>query len=239
MIRLLILLNLLLAFQSTGAAQRIHISSGFTPPVSDYLQAVLMEMDRRLPDIEISFETLPAERSIQLVANGTNAGECCRIPAVILSRHPDLKVVPVSFFSARFNVFSKYPAPPIERFEDLKPFSVGTVKGWKVAVDNLHRIDPQELYIVTQPEQMFLMLEQDRIDYGVMGYMSGLKAVKDLGLNDIYALQPPLVEKQMFILLHPQYAELVPLFTQTLQQMMDDGSIKKIRETIFGNTDSD
>lgn len=225
---------LLMWFCNIGsAAQHLHITTGFTPPVSDYFRLVLAEADRRLEDISISFEVLPAERSLKLVDAGVNDGECCRIPEVIYSTYSNMVTVPVSFHAVRFSAFSKRRDIAINSFADLKPYSIGTVKGWRAAVDGIQRLQPREAHIVTRPEQLFMMLQQDRIDFGVMGYLSGLKVISELQLHDIRAIDPPLLEKKLFLLLATRNQALVPEFTRVFNEMIDDGTTERLFKEII------
>ena len=220
--------SLLLLCLQVNAETQLHITTGFTSPVSDFYNNVLMEADKRLPDIAIQFEVLPAERSLILANQAVNDGECCRIPAVVVKQYKNLLPVDKSFFTARFNAFSKKQNTSIKRFEDLKPFTVGTVEGWKIAVINLKEVKPEGLYIVSTPTQMFRMLEQDRLDYGVLGYLSGLKSIAKLKYNDIHAVLPALAEKPLYLLLHKKHKNLIPLFDDVFQAMEDDGTTNRI-----------
>lgn len=221
-------LLLVLTYSTSIAAQKIHISTGFTPPVSNFYQSILAELNKRMPGIEISFDALPAERSLLLVDQGINDGDCCRIPDIVLDEYKNLVKVDPSFFSARFSVFSKDHRKTIHKFEDLKPYTVGSVEGWKIAVRNIKRIKPAETYIVTTPEQLFRMLDQDRIDYAVIGYLSGLDTISKLGLKNIHVIEPPLVEKELFLLLNKKHRKLIPQIRDTLIKMKNDGTVNML-----------
>ncbi len=222
--------TLVLIFTSTlcRAETHLHITTGFTPPVSDFYNIVLKEADKRLPDISISFEVLPAERSLILLNQGINDGECCRIPSVVVNEYKNLVAIDVSFFSARFSAFSKNIKTSVNSFEDLKPFSVGTVAGWKIAVIKLEEIRPAEVHILTTPGQLFQMLDQDRLDYGVVGYLSGLESISRFKLSTIHAIEPPLIEKPLYLMLHNKHKNLTPVFNQVLNEMQNDGTISRL-----------
>lgn len=217
---------------SSIAETKIHISTGFTPPVSDFYKSILIEADKRIKDISISFEVLPAERSLVLANEGINDGECCRFPAVVVSQYQNILPVNESFFNVRFSAFSKTDKPDITSFEDLKAYSVGTVIGWKIAVIKINEIKPQQTHIVATPKQMFTMLDQDRIDYGVVGYLSGLDSISSLKLNNIKAIDPPLVEKPLYLLLHKKHKKLIPIFDKTFIAMKNDGTIDKLYNSL-------
>ena len=213
---------------SCSADTVLHISTGFTAPVSDFYRNVLAEADKRMDEVSIKFEVLPAERSLVLANQGINDGECCRIPAVIASEYKNLEPVDISFFKAKFSAFNKNQNIKISTFKDLKPYSVGTVKGWKIAVIKVKEVEPREVHIVTTPDQLFQMIQQDRIDYGVVGYLSGLQSILNVHAKDVRAIEPPLIEKQLYLVLHKKHNALISLFNKTLNEMIEDGSIEKI-----------
>ena len=210
------------------AETTLHISTGFTPPVSDFYHSVLAEADRRMSNVSIELEVLPAERSLALANQGINDGECCRIPTVVAREYKNLVAVDTSFYKARFSAFGKQKDFAINSFDDLKPFSVGTVKGWKIAVIKVKETKPREVHIVTTPSQLFKMIQQDRIDYGVVGYLSGLQSILDVGATNVQAIEPPLIEKLLYLMLHKKHSTLIPSFNKTFSDMHADGSIDKM-----------
>lgn len=219
---------LITPFSSCLAETHLHISTGFTPPVSDFYKSVLEEVDKRIDDITISFEILPAERSLALANQGINDGECCRIPAVVKDEYRNLIPIDTSFYAARFSAFTKLKDSTVKSFNDLKPYSVGSVKGWKIAVNKIKDVGPREVYIVTTPNQLFQMIEQNRLDYGVVGYLSGLQAITTLRAKDIYAVEPPLIEKKLYLMLHKKHTALIPLLNKTIDDMYADSTIANI-----------
>lgn len=228
-IRLSIIFLFLLSFNiETIAETKIHFGTGFTSPVSDFYRDVLTEIDKRMPAISISLEVLPAERSLVLSNQGVNDGECCRIPGVVTGQYTNLIPIDESFFSARFSVFAKKNKKPIKSFKELKPYTVGTVEGWKIAVKKIKEVNPAKSYIVTTPEQMFKMLDKDRLDYGVVGYLSGLKSIANLKITTIKAIHPPLVEKPLYLMLNKKHQHLIPEFNRIISEMKSDGTIKQL-----------
>lgn len=217
-----------LGFSHPVLSTDLHITTGFTPPLSDFYYQVLSEAARRMGDVSVNFEVLPAERSVDLVSKGVNDGECCRIPAVINKVYDNVSFCSESFVSVRFNAFAKDADLPIKSFADLKPYSVGTVRGWKIAVIKVHEVEPAIEMVVTSPEQLFEMLDGGRVDVGVMAYASGLKAISDLGLNGIHALEPALLEVPLYLMLAAKHAALVPRFDEAVRKMKQDGTVERL-----------
>lgn len=218
----------LMMLPAISAAEHLHISTGFTPPVSDYYSKVLAEIDKRLEDISISFEVLPAERSLALVNDGINDGECCRIPPVVKKQYQNLVEVQNSFFTTRFSVFSKQQNLSIKNFNELKTYSVGVPKGWKLLVNKITEVDPRELFIVTTPEQLIRMINEDRVEAGLVGYLSGLHVIRNMNLQGIYAAEPPLVSKDLYLMLNKKHKNLIPIFNYVISEMKKDGTIERI-----------
>ena len=149
--------------------------------------------------LEIIFTQQPAERSLALVARSIDDGECCRIPEAIAKDYPDLVQVPELIYTARFSAFAKHPLPKIDSFKSLKPFSVATVSGWKILVNNLKDVEPETLHILDNASSMFEVLELDRIDIATYGYSSGLDTLAELGIADITAIELPLASAPLYL----------------------------------------
>ncbi len=210
------------------------VNTGFTPPVSTYFRAVMEEAFRRL-EIPLVFQEMSAERSLELVSRGIDDAECCRIPEAIRADYPDLISVPVSFYAATFSAFSKDPTMAINTWQDLKPYNVGVVTGWKILVDQVALAEPAGYTRVDTPEALFKMLALGRIDIATLGTRSGLMTIKKLGLDGIHVLEPPLTEKKLYMQIPQRHANLVPRITSVLQGMETDGTLAQLRSVLVGN----
>ena len=230
-----VLVSLLLSATCGADPRPFTVNTGFTPPVSTIFEKIVGEAFRRL-SIEVDFQEVSAERSLILVNEGTDDAECCRIPQVVLKQYKDLVTVPESVFEVRFSAFATSPDVTIETWGDLKPYSVGTVTGWKILVNNIQRIAPREYYELSDPAAMFRMLDKGRLEVATLGHLSGIKVVDELGLQDIVRpLQPPLAARELYLMLNKRHADLVPQLTRTLQAMKADGTIDGfIRQVIAG-----
>lgn len=211
-------------------ARELYISSGFTPPLTNLFERVLTELDRRLDSIEIIFKPMEGERSVKLVQAGFNDGDCCRVPAVFQSDERLIFVKP-SFASIRWNAFVRNKNITISSFEELKPHAVGAVIGWKLAVNKIRKVAPEDYQILDTPEQMFRMLSKQRIDVGVIGYLSGLNVISELNLTNISAIQPPLAITPLHLMLSAKHRDIVPEIEAVLETMVRDGAIARIQES--------
>jgi len=218
---------------ASASQTRFTINTGFTPPVSTIFEQIMQQVFERLGR-PMDFQEVPAERSLILVNEGTDDAECCRIPRVVAQDYKDLVVVPESVYEVRFCAFSSRADIRVTRWDDLKPYATGTVTGWKILVNNLKRIEPREYYELAEAEAMFRMLEMGRIEVATLGYLSGLKVIKELKLSDIIRpLAPPLATRKLFMMLHKKHAAMIPSLAKILAEMKTDGSIERIvRRTV-------
>lgn len=212
----------------------LYISTPFTHPVSDYYKLVLDEIDQKTPEIQIKFEHLSAERSLELVNRGINDADCCRVVEAVNKSYPDLIPVTESFYTARFVAFSKNANLNIKSFEDLKPYSTATVIGWKILINNLNRIEPKEKYLLSTAQQMMKMLDKDRIEVALLGYEIGLKIIEQENMKNIHVyLNPPLAEQPMFMVLHKKNKHLVAPISNAIKTLKDDGTIDRLYKSVF------
>lgn len=212
---------------SYSASNTIKINTGWSPPVSTVLGEIMQAVFDRA-EISLSFNQLPGERSIAFVAQGVDDGDCCRIPKAIAKDYPELVRVPEVVYEAKFSAFAKLPHPKIESFESLKPYSVGTIAGWKVLVNNLKRIQPEILHVMDDPAAMFNILAKDRIDIATFGYLSGLQIIINQGLSQVSAIEPPLVTAPLYLYLNEKHAHLVPQLDKAIKELKSEGKIDRI-----------
>jgi len=221
------LLLISLLFHNMAYAEPINVNTGFTPPVSDLLRQIML-LTFRQAGLEINFTPHPAERSIALVALGIDDAECCRIPAAIQQDYPDLIQVPEVIYLAKFSAFAKKPLPRINSFEDLKPYTVASVAGWKILVNNISRVEPSVFHILDDTESMFKVLQLDRIDIATLDYLGGLEVISRLGLDDIEPIHPPLATAALYLYLNKHQAELLPRLTTAIRELKKQGKIEQI-----------
>lgn len=217
-----------------AAPQPLSVNTGFTPPVSTIFEQVLREAFGRIA-MRVDFQEVSAERSLILVNDGVDDAECCRIPQVVLGEYPNLIAVPESVFEVRFSAFTTHPDVRIDHWEDLRPYSVGTVTGWKILVNNIQRVAPREYYVLDDPLAMFRMLDKGRIEIATLGYLSGLKVIRELGLEDmVLPLEPPLATRELYLMLNKRHAALAPRLAGALAEMKADGTMDAIVRRVVG-----
>jgi len=103
-----------------------------------------------------------------MVNTGIHDTECCRIPEVVQREYSDLIAVPESVLEVRFSAFVTNSDVRVETWNDLKPYSVGTMTGWKILVKNIRLVQPREYFVFDSAQAMFRMLDMGRLEVAMI-----------------------------------------------------------------------
>lgn len=185
---------------------------------------IMTEAFRRM-GIKLDIVDLPSERALLNANEGIEDGNFARVEG--LERlYPNLVRVSEDITTFEFVVFSRKASFRPSGWNSLKPYNVGIITGWKILENNI--ADVKSLTRVRDEKLLFTLLINDKADVIVYDRMQGKAVLKELGIKDIKALQPPLAVKGMYPYLHKRHADLVPKLEQTLRAMKKDGTFKKI-----------
>ncbi len=216
---------------ATASAKRvITINSCYSPPLSSpsqdgYLDLVLQEAFGRL-GLSVRVAQLPAARALKDAAAGHADGDVGRV-AKIAMLYPTLKRVPTPILEQReFVAFARDPTIRLARWEDLAPYSVAYVGGWKIfeaGARHAHTVTPVE-----STEALFRFLSMGRTDIALSAKLDGLAVLKRLGLCDVQVVCKPLAVETMYLYLHESRKDLVAPLDRTLQAMRREGVLDAI-----------
>ena len=222
----------LIAWKSIAFAEgpAITISTNNTPMDRKVLQSVSEEAFRR-SGAEFKVVSLPSERSLRAANLGEVDGEGLRIGG-LSKNYPNLIQIPEPYTRISFVAFSKHTAINIAGWESLKSYRVAFITGWKIFEANATKA--KIINKVDRPEQLFLMLERDRIDIALYTLADGLALVRKMGLSSVVPLNPPLKELDLYLYLHKKHEALIPSVTSAIRDMKKDGTYSKIVSAIFG-----
>ncbi len=215
----------LLISSSATWAETFTINSSFTPPTSTVFRLILEDAFNRI-GLEVDFREISAERSIDLVNDGTDDGECCRI-GEINEFYPHLVRVPVPVIRVDFVAFTRDPDIPLTDWDSLAAYDVGIVSGWKILEREFTLHPPRQLYILDSSESMFGMLDKGRIQVAVIGRLVGYQKIRTLGLHNIKAIDPPLASRPMYLFLHEKHRGRIAEIETALRGMQEDGTLTR------------
>lgn len=197
-------------------------------PVTEVAEKVMTEAYRRL-GLTLQVKPLPGERALQSANDGLMDGELYR-GGDIAQTYTNLVKIPVVIATVDFVVFAKDKTLPVRAWKDLAPYTVGYKRGIKTIEVNLPNGTKSEPVMAT--EQAFKKLDTGRNDAVVAVRLTGLLALKELGIKNITILDPPLQSLQLFHFLHVKKKGLADRLTATLQQMEREGVMKSIQREV-------
>lgn len=193
--------------------------------LSDISERVLTEAYHKI-GIDIVVKTLPARRAILSANNGEVGGELHRVKG-INKKYTNLEMVPISINHVEGVVFSKNKEFIVEGWESLRPYKIGIIRG---VIYTEKGTTGMQVYPATTNEQLFKMLDMDRLDIGILNRITGLLYIDKLKLNTIKALEPPVEKLPLYHYLHKKHVDLIPKITEVLSVMKKEGRIKQIRK---------
>lgn len=203
----------------------LSISTDNTPADRRVLQRLGEEALRRA-GFGLRLLSLPSERSLVAANAGEVDGEGLRV-AGLEAIYPDLLQVPEPFTTISFVAFARDPTIRVDQgWNSLKPHRIAFLNGWKIfearagVARSVHKVDG--------PEQLFRMLEHDRVDLALYTRTDGVALARSLKLDRIRALEPALADADLFLYLHRRHAALLPRIAQALREMKADGSHRRL-----------
>lgn len=183
---------------------------------------VLVEAYRRL-GITIIAEELPAERSLRTSATGKADGEVARM-AGLESLYPDLMRVPEPVNRLEISVFSSGLSFPILGWESLRPYNFCYMHGFKaieLASMGMQRTATASI------EDLVRQLRNGGCEVAVLGNQAWI-TVDRLNAGPLRELEPPLDILSLYHYLHRRHEKLVPLVSEELRKMRNEGAIDAI-----------
>lgn len=217
---------LFVAASGWAATPVLTISTNNTPEDRKVLAAVSREVFRRL-GMDVDFVRMPSERSLRAADSGETDGEGLRV-AGLSDTYGNLIQVPEPFVRISFVAFArKATSIAVDRgWDSLRPHRVAFITGWKMFEANASVA--RSVTKVNSPEQLFRMLDADRVDLALYTRVGGTTLLRDLGLTSIVALEPSLRDLDMFVYLNRKHEALVPRLAQALREAKRDGTHRRI-----------
>ena len=222
------------ACSAQAVQPEIVIGTSYSPPLSTreddgYFDLLLAEAFSRL-GMKARTLMLPAGRSLKDANNGHLDGEVGRVQGID-QVYPSLVMVPEPVLSERrFTAFSVGMNPEIHEWEDLSPYNVGYVRGWKIFEKKSG--SAKSLVPVDDTEMLFQSLKKGRIDVALSAELDGLAMAKKLGIQDVRVLAEPLAAKKMYLYLHKRHKDLTAPLAGALRALKEEGAVEEIRRRV-------
>jgi len=192
---------------------------------------ILKEVYKRA-DIPLDFVTLPTQRALVQSSQGAIDGELVRIEKVG-DLYPTLVRVPTSYGFFESRAFSRVQG--IQKIVEekgwnaLQDYRVGIVRGMKFA-EEIDIKNWKNVEVVTKTDQLFEMLELDRIDIAISTKISGLVIIAKHNLKSINLLEPAIRRHDLFHYLHEKNKEYIPRLDEVIRAMKASGELQELEE---------
>lgn len=164
-------------------------------------------------------------RTLMNVDQGIDDGNLVRIRG-IEKKFKNLRMVPEPMGLFDFSVFTKNPDIKIETWDDLEPYNVTFIRGWKILENNIKKA--QSINMVKDATQLFELLSNDRTDLVIFGPQRGRYLLKEKNIQGIKVLPTPLATKKVYLYLNKKHEDLIPSIATTIRDMKKDGTYRKI-----------
>ena len=221
---------LFLACTAWAADPTLRISTSYrepftTPKQTGMLDQIILEACHRI-GVKAEFVSITTERSLVAVNDGMVDGEMNRIRG-LEENYPNLVRVPEPNMRMDFVAFAKKDIP-INGWQSIRNLRVGLVSGWKILERNTEGFP--FVTRLTEVDNLFRMLELDRLDVVLYSKIGGYEEIHRLGYDNLHHLSPPLSSRDMFLYLHRRHAQLAAPLAKALKDMKKDGTYARIVE---------
>ncbi|MBC3869326.1 substrate-binding periplasmic protein [Undibacterium oligocarboniphilum] len=193
-----------------------------TRPSSVAAREVLQQAYQRLK-IPVQFIEVPAKRGIGLLQAGSADGVTFR-----LTLEPDYDMLPVKVpvTSEELMVYTSGKNFEVHGFASLQPYLTGYVNGVLIIAEHTGNLRTDTAPSI---DSLFRKLAAGRTDIALESRQSLCHVIR-LGLTQIVMLEPSLMQRPGFHVLHKKYQTLIPKLEVVLSQMEKQGEIRKINE---------
>jgi polar amino acid transport system substrate-binding protein len=233
--RRLFFLLALLSSTTVACGETIVLSTPLGPPLSlpnhqGFIDQVVSEA-LKLTGHTLKVSHLPAERALINANKGIDDGDLFRI-AGLSQNYPNIIQVPEKTFTMEFVAFSRTADFLTTDWNSLKPYTIGIIGGWKILEKN---VPPgADLIKVKNPQQLFSLLQNNRVDVILFGKWQGLSYLKENNIRGVKELQPALANMDMFVYFNKRHKDLVPKFSDALRQIKANGVYQRLyRQTLL------
>lgn len=177
---------------------------------------------------ELKVLALPSKRALLLSNLGELDGEVGRV-AQTSSLYPNLIQVPVAIGQFEAVAIGKKASERFEDFKQFKPYKLGILRG---VVWSEKKTVGYTRMIVDDMAALIRMLQVDRFDYG-LGDRNIFTYVKKMTGAQLYVLDPPIFQFDLFPFVNKKHQELITLLQAMMQEMKKTGELQQLVDDNF------
>jgi polar amino acid transport system substrate-binding protein len=214
----------LLTVMNPALAETLRIGVARNEAVQGVAAELITEIYRRA-GLKTQIEALPAARLTELVLNNEVDGEVSRIE-IYFERNTSLIKVEPAYYWLVTAAFAKTDRKiVIKSKEDLKGYQIGIIRGVYHAAKATEGLS--QVVVVDSVAQLFKMLESGRIDVAIDVSLNGTDMIQQLKLKNV-AQVGEIARRDLFNVLIPSKASLVPRISATIKSMKASGDMESL-----------
>lgn len=168
---------------------------------------------------------VPGVRANAMALSGEKDGEAGRIGAYFVKNPTLIKVEPSHYYLSSAAFAKKSKNVVIKSKEDLKKYKVGIVRG--IAHGEAATEGVPGVQLAASYEQLYKMLDGDRIDVVIDEGISGPIVLKKMGLTDIGQVAE-IARLDLYHSLNPAKKDWAPKISATIKAMKESGELDKL-----------
>lgn len=211
---------------SAADSRRMVISAIVNEQTHAMAKHVLREAYRRI-GYSVLFDDLPGQRALEWADKGVTDGDAARIEGTENTYTHLIRVkVPVVHFEGV--AFTKTVDRPIRRWEDLKGFRIGVVRGIRYSAIGTEGMEP---FFANDMTHLFTILDKGRIEVAVAVLDAGrIEIEKHFKDSGIHVSGSPLFTAPLYHFVHIKHSQLVGPLEAALSDMTASGQMERIWE---------
>ncbi|WED24616.1 transporter substrate-binding domain-containing protein [Vibrio sp. JC009] len=226
----LILILSFLISQLSYAQNPIVVAINKDAPPTPAVKAVLKRA-YQLAGVPVVFTDIPHRRSVLYVNGGRADAEAFRVKGIEKKFH-NLVMVDVPLRTDLMHLYVKRDKVfNLDGFESIpKDYTVSYRRGVLFAE---YALNAQQLNTnqFTSSDQVAMHLESGRSDAVILGHI-GDELFEMLGAINVVRLEPAIHKTVLYHYVHKKHIKLLPLLTEALKQMHENGEIEEINNRI-------
>jgi ABC-type amino acid transport substrate-binding protein len=207
-----------------ASAEVVNLSMQEKSPLVAIAGQVLTEVYKKA-GLELKLQTYPAARASAVALSGEVDGEVSRGLDYIAKNPTLIKVEPAYFYGQYQAVAKADKGIKITSRDDLKKYKIAVVRGNTIYEKLTEGISGVQM--VNTTEQLYQMLEGDRIDVILDNTLSTPVQLKAIGSKNIKPVGD-LGKIELFTLLHPSKKDLAPKIGAAIKALKDSGELDKL-----------
>jgi ABC-type amino acid transport substrate-binding protein len=209
-------ISVLFLFDAANAQEKLRFSGFDAPNLTPFAEKILRQAYAEL-GIGIEVVMSNPHRALLDAASGKTDGELVRVRE-IETQHESLIRVDVPVVVARTFAYANRLELKGKSFANMKHLRVGHVAGAFFAQELSAGF--AEIWAAETPEQLFEMLQRNRIDLVIVGEGTATRVIRELKIDGVFALRPSLQEVAFYHFLHEKHAGLVPRIEAALKRVL-------------------